>query len=141
MVKKYQTVVTICLIMLMALSCLRIDNTSNYSTTSFTHTISIDEVASSILDVNTGCSRIEQEDYLNTSTSTYLLTSLYRRSLNNYRSYERQEVNVAVLDFVSKIVSFLIAMTLCATGSAGLSTPFRCLLYYIQDMDGKKKVA
>lgn len=144
MAKRLQTIVLFCIIWLMTLSCVHVDNTRDLfmpSTCSLDYTITVGTVDSETIDVSRGCSRVEQQDYLSANQSARLSTTLFKRSQTNYKSHQRQELTIAILDVVSKVVLFSFIMILCATGCAGLSMPFRCLLSYIHGMDGKKRIA
>lgn len=144
MAKRFQTMILFCLIFLMSLSCVHIDNTSDLSPASMSasgYTNASVLVESETYQVNRGYSRIEQQDYWSNNNSTRLSTSLFKRSQNTYRNNERNEITIAILDVVSKVVLFSFIMILFATGGTGLSMPFRCLLLYIHSMDGKKRIA
>ncbi len=144
MTKKCKMIMTICLIIMMSLTCMRIDNTSDFfdlSAASLGYTNSVVLTQTDTLDVNRRYSRIEQQDYLYAQGATRVSTSLSRRSQNHIRSFERNEVIVAVLGILSKVVLFSFFMILFATSGTRLSMPFQCLLYYIHNMDGKKKIA
>lgn len=144
MTKRFQTVITFCMIMLMSLSCVQIDNTSDLfisSAISINATNASWMVGSETYNANRGCSRIEQQDYWNHNQSACLSMSLFQRSQGTFRNNGRNEITIAILDIVSKVVLFSFIMILYATGGAGLSMPFRCLLSYIHGMDGKKKIA
>ncbi len=144
MAKRLQTIITICMILLMTLSCVHIDNTSNLvvpSANSSSYMAMEIAVDSETINVSRGYSRYEQQDYLSANQSARLSTVLFKRSQANHRSHERHELAIAILDVVSKVVLFSFIMILCATGCAGLSMPFRCLLSYIHGMDGKKRIA
>lgn len=144
MAKRLQTIILFSLIWLMTMSCVHVDNTSNFFVPS-TH--SIDYTATAVIadsetySVDRGCSRFEQQDYLSANQATGLAKSLFKRSQANFKSHERQELTIAILDIVSKVVLFSFIMILCAAGGTGLSMPFRCLLSYIHSMDGKKRIA
>lgn len=143
MAKRFQTMILFCLIFLMSLSCVHIDNTSDLSPASMGasgYTNASVLVESETYQVNRGYSRIEQQDYWSNNNSTRLSTSLFKRSQNTYRNNERNEITIAILDVVSKVVLFSFIMILFATGGTGLSMPFRCLLLYIHSMDGKKRI-
>ena len=141
MIKRFRTIIIIGLIALMSLSCIQVDNTSDTFNTS---TAVIDKfetfvvVDSTTYNVNRGASSIEQQDYWNNNTSARLSTSFFERSQRVYRSYGKDRFIIAVLDAVSRMALFSIVMILLATGCAGLSMPFRCLLFYIHNKDGKK---
>lgn len=142
--KKIQSVITMLVVVLMFLSCIRIDNTGSifgHTAASFTTDMTSDEIESETLAVNRGCSHIEQQDYLNASNVTSISSSFLRRSQSFFRNHERHELLEVVLDVISKVVMSAMVMLLVAAGGAGLSMPYRCLLYYIQDMDGKKRIA
>lgn len=144
MAKRLQTFIIFCLIVLMSLSCVHIDNTSDLivdSTMSSSYSEISSMVESETYQVNRGYSCIEQQDYWSNNSAARLSTVLFKRSQSSLRHHERYEIVMAILDVVSKVALFSFIMILCATGGTGLSMPFRCLLYYIQDMDGKKKIA
>lgn len=144
MAKRFQAIITFCMILLLALSCVQIDNTSDLfvpSTVSSSYTNMGVMADFETYNVNRGYSRIEQQDYWSANQSTRLSTTLFKRSQGNSRSYEKNELTITSLDVVSKVVLFSFIMILFAAGGSGLSMPFRCLLYYIQDMDGKKRIA
>ncbi|MBQ9983329.1 MAG: hypothetical protein IJP29_01935 [Lachnospiraceae bacterium] len=93
-----------------------------------------------VYEVSRGYSNVTRQDYLTSSPITRIATT-FKRSQNNYRHYPGQGVLTAILEEVSKIVLFSFIMILFATGKAGLSMSFQCLLYYIQNTDGKKRIA
>ena len=144
MTKRMQPIFAICLLLVMSLSGLRVDNSmdslsysgnpSGYSDTSVL-------VEAAAYNVNDGYSRIEQQDFLSVNTSTRLSTSMFKRSQIVHRNQEKQEVSIAALEVSYKVVLFSIVMILFAAGGAGLSMPFRCLLYFIHNTDGKKRIA
>lgn len=144
MAKRMQTIILICLAFLMTLSCVHVDNTSNLfapSTDPSCYTASAVMADSETINVSREYSRFEQQDYLSANQSARLSTALFKRSQANFRSHERHELTIAILDVVSKVVLFSFIMILFAAGGAGLSMPFRCLLSYIHGMDGKKRIA
>ena len=144
MVARYKTYIAICLMMLMSLTCLRIDNTSDLfdvSIASLEYSNSVASTEAEVISVNREYSSIETQDYINANASTRLFTSLYRRSQNHIRNYERNKVTMTVLDMISKVALFSFIMILFAASGTGLSMPFQCLLYYIHNMDGKKRIA
>ncbi len=144
MTKRFQTIVLFCLVFLMSLSCVQIDNTNDISPVSagvsgYTNAFVL--VESEIYNANRDYSSIEQQDYWNNNSATRLFTSVFKRSSNTHRNHERKEITIAILGILSKLVLFAFIMILFATGGAGLSMPFRCLLLYIHNMDGKKRIA
>ncbi len=144
MAKRLQTIILFCLICLMTVSCVHIDNTSDFfmpSTTPSSYTATAVDTLSDTIYASRGYSRFEQQDYLSDNQSARLSTALFKRSQTNFRSHERHELAIAILDIISKVVLFSFIMILCATGGTGLSMPFRCLLSYIHGMDGKKRIA
>ena len=136
MTKRYQILCSVCLIIIMFVSVMRIDNAMD-SWSTFTRLSN--EVDSLFL---TEYSSYEiKPDYLSENPSARLSSTFFKRSQNFSRGYERYEVSVATLDMIFKVVLFSIVMILIATGGAGLSMPFRCLLCYIHRQDGKKRIA
>lgn len=141
--ERCKTVLAITLMILLALSCFRIDNIGDvfaFPTASLNHENAFVMTTAETFEVNRGYSRIEQQDYLNATNSTRLSSTLFRRFQNADRSRERHEMSVTILDVVSKVVLFSFIMILFAANHVRLSMPFQCLLYYIHDMDGKKKI-
>ena len=144
MAKRYQILFSLCLIVIMSLSTMRIDNTVD-ALSAFTRLSQEFQISALVengsYEVNRGYSSIEKPDYLSENPSARLSSTFYKRSQNFCRNSERHKVSVATLDVIFKVVLFSIVMILIATGGVGLSMPFRCLLYYIHGMDGKKKIA
>ncbi len=144
MQKRLRLIVIFCMIVLTTFSCVRIDNTSDVmisSTDSFVYSDGAVMLDSSSYARNDGYSHIHQQDYWCSNHSTRLATTLFKRSQLSCRNYEKNELTYAILDLVSKVVLFSFIMILFATSGTGLSMPFQCLLYYIQDKDGKKRIA
>lgn len=144
MVKKYQKYIIIWFAILMVLSCVQIDNTSNLFAS---FALSSDYVGTSVMvdsesyNMNREYSQVEPQDYWSNNNSTRVSVSLFKCSQGSYRSHGRSEIMIAILDVVSKVVLYSFIMILFATGATRLSMPFQCLLYYIQSMDGKKRIA
>lgn len=143
MVKKMQTIITFWIILMLVLSCVQINNAigvSIPSTASLNYT-NIAVVVDSEKHNLRGYSYIEQQDFWSSNQSTCLSMSMLKRTYTSFRNHERHEWVLTISDVISKVVLFSFIMFLCATGGAGLSMPFRCLLSYIHGMDGKKKIA
>lgn len=144
MAKHSQMILTICLLVVLTISGIQVDNYADTFTCSTELSGSDDAsvmVETGNYGINRGYSCIEQQDYWTVNGSTRVSSLLYKRSQNGVRSHARNNVIVAAFDTCRKAVMFSIVMILFATGSAGLSMPFRCLLYYIHNMDGKKRIA
>lgn len=144
MVNRYKAYIAICLMIVMSFVCLRVDNTNDLFTVSTTSTEYSNSAVSTgvgVLSVNKGYSHIATQDYINANGSTRVSTSLYRRSQNHIRNFERNEVTMTILGGISKVALFSFIMILFAASGTGLSMPFQCLLYYIHNKDGKKKIA
>lgn len=144
MKEKYQIIITVLILFVMTVSGMHMNNMNDVfvSATLFS-CVSEDSVLvdAESYEVNKGYSRIEKQDCWNGHSFTRFATSLFRCTQMLHRSYERQEMPVATLDITFKVVFFSIAMILFAAGGAGLSMPFRCLLYYVHELDGKKRIA
>ncbi|MBE5940939.1 MAG: hypothetical protein E7264_00220 [Lachnospiraceae bacterium] len=144
MEKRLQSALIMFMIVLTVFTCIRIDNTSDIivpATESYAHTDMAVMVDSASYAMNDGYNQIQQQDYWASTPSTRLATTLFKRAQVTYKNYEKNGLTIAVLDLVSKVVLFSFIMILFAASGTGLSMPFRCLLYYIQDKDGKKKIA
>lgn len=144
MKKTYQIIVTVLAIFVMVVSGIHINNMNNV----FASSVRLSCISEDLVlidtgsyEVNKGYSRIEKLDYWNSQSLTRFSTSLFRRSQALHRGQERQEMSIVTLDITFKVVFLSIVMILFATGGAGLSMPFRCLLCYIHGLDGKKRIA
>lgn len=91
-----------------------------------------------VYEVSRSCSNVVQQYYM-TARPTTRIVSAFKRFQTNCRYH--QEAVVAILEDLSKVAVFSFIMILFATGKAGLSMPFQCLLCYIQNTDGKKRIA
>lgn len=144
MTKRYQIIITLLAMFVVSISGIHI-NDSNAMSLSAVH-LSCESEDSVMMDagsynVNSEYSRINRQKYWNTNSFTHLSASFFRRSQTFHKGHERIEVSVVTLDTVFRVFFFSIVMILFATGGAGMSMPFRCLLCYIHGMDGKKKIA
>lgn len=135
--------ITICLIVLMILSCVRIDNANSMIPSSVIpsdYEVTSVRTDSEICTTARAYSHIELPDYWMDISSNRVIT-LLRRPQGMYRTYERREIAYTVFEVLSKVVLYSFIMILFSTGGIGLSMPIRCLLLYIHSEDGKKKVA
>lgn len=144
MKKTYRMIITVLALLVMVVSGIRIDNSSDVFVSDADFSYVSD--ASSMLkaesyEVNRRYSQIEQPSCWNGHGSARLSSSLFRRSQTLERSHERYEMSIATLDSIFKVVLFSIIMILFAAGGTGLSVPIRCLLCYIHEVDGKKRIA
>lgn len=144
MKKKYQISITVLILFVVTVSGIHINNRNDIFV-STTHPFRVSEdsvlIDAGSYEVYKGYSRIEKQDCWNGQGFTCFATSLFRRSQILHRGYERQEMSVTTLDITFKVVFFSIAMFLFVIGGIGLSTPFRCLLCYVHELDGKKRIA
>ncbi len=141
---RLRSMVICCMILLTFFTCFRIDNTSNFvisTTDSFANIHSSVMMDSTTYASNDGYSQIQQQDYWRASHSTRMSTTMFKRSQLSCRNNDKNALVYVVLDIVSKVILFSFIMILFATSGTGLSMPFQCLLFYIQNEDGKKRIA
>ena len=144
MKKAYRMILTVLALFVMAVSGINIDNSNDMLVSSADFSCVLDDslmLEAESYEVNRRYSQIEQLNCWNGHSSARISTSLIRRSQVLSRGLARQKMSIATLDSIFKVVLFSIIMILFAAGGTGLSMPIRCLLCYIHEVDGKKRIA
>ncbi len=144
MAKRFQMCITVCLLIVLMLSNIQVDNTSDLSSCYAggfdLQTVSALEERASY-GTSKGYSHIEQQDYWNVNAFVYVTANFYKRSQSVCRTYGKQCMTVTTRNICCNAKLFLMTIILFAAGSARISMPFQCLLHYIQNTDGKKRIA